>query len=175
MGRLVIGKKVGKVFHSSRYTLNKVIVKWGHGMKRKDSVDWKTLRRQVDDVLGSDFWTEMGEMIPPIFPRMDVYVYGDEVYVLADIPGLKAGHSLHIRLEGSQLHISGETPMLMPPQAEVLLQERYCGEFQRVIELPNRYHYHEPRALVDSGIVVIRISIDKTQSVKGEVPIHFNP
>ncbi|RDW15791.1 spore coat protein [Oceanobacillus arenosus] len=83
--------------------------------EKKDSVD---LKKETD------------------YPKIDVYNDGTHIYILIEAPGIDP-KAIHISLQSRhQLIIKGtvQQPSLSPETA--IVTERYYGDFERTIQLP---------------------------------------
>lgn len=105
-------------------------------------------------------------------PSIDVYETGDEVVVLAELPGLSRD-DVEIRLEHGSLILQGERRMNKDVKEENYQRvERRFGKFSRSIAMPPEIDSDEIEAELRSG--VLRISVPKTGAGKRksiEIPI----
>jgi HSP20 family protein len=94
----------------------------------------------------------LGEWTPPI----DVYEDKDNVFVKAELPGMKK-EDIEVSVLGDMLNISGERKGEEGQQtAEGYRSERYFGRFQRSISLPVSVEGDKIHADYKEGILTIK-------------------
>lgn len=129
---------------------------------------------QVCEVMGEDFWREMGELIPNTGPRIDMYYTSTHVMVLAEVPGLHSPEQIAIFMEGQSLILEGETPCVYPVTDNKIIQrERFFGKFRRALPLPKPVSPTQVNAKYSRGLLIIEMQIlpDVQQT---SVPIEFS-
>lgn len=90
-------------------------------------------------------------------PPSDVVEVDDAVRVLLEIPGVPVS-SVHVRVVGNQIEVSGEKTTDFPAgETSFLCLERIFGKFQRVFEVRGSVNLGEVSARMANGILVITI------------------
>lgn len=128
---------------------------------------------QASDVLGPDFWHEIGDLIPVTGPRIDIYYTAASVVVLAELPGLAAADQIGIRLQGQTLVLEGEIPC--PYQVtdnRITRKERYFGRFVRSLALPKPVAEDRIKAKYKQGLLTVDLPITESAQPKN-IPIEF--
>ncbi|TJY44057.1 Hsp20/alpha crystallin family protein [Cohnella pontilimi] len=134
----------------------------------------KDLFSQSVDVLGEDFWHEIGELIPNRGPRIDVYHTSTTVVVIAEIPGLDSPDQIRLDLEGQTLCITGEIPCLYPvTENRITLKERFFGTFRRHLMLPKPVTKEGIHARYHRGLLLVEMQMD-IQAAQTDVPVEFS-
>ncbi|WP_442598382.1 Hsp20/alpha crystallin family protein [Neobacillus sp. D3-1R] len=106
---------------------------------------------------GNDFWKKIFDHHPPEtffqkrgnYPLADCYQNDSSICLILEIPGVQP-NDIHISLQSnSHLLIKGMIKPLFPKEM-VINTERFYGEFERVIHLPEptephliQIHYHQ--------------------------------
>ena len=97
-------------------------------------------------------------------PALDVYEDKDNVYVKAELPGMKR-EDIDVSLHDGTLSISGERKSGEKHQdAEVYRSERFVGKFQRSVSLPAAVANDKVKAQYQEG--VLTITLPKTEESK---------
>lgn len=135
---------------------------------------WQDMNNKAQNLLGDDFWKEIGNIIPKRGPSIDVYKTPLEIVVVIEVPGVYTPQSINVKLRGLKLLIQGEIPWTYPVDTNDLIQtERFIGSFRREINLP---HDVSPNQTIEAqfrnGLIEIRIPRAQEQEEK-EVPIDF--
>jgi HSP20 family protein len=89
-------------------------------------------------------------------PATDIFETGDELVLVADLPGVKAA-DLEVTLEDNVLVIRGAPHAEAKPRGEVLLQEFAAGEFYRAFQLPADYDTARIQAALKQGVLTLRL------------------
>lgn len=100
------------------------------------------------------------------FPVINVGATPDTIEVMALAPGLDPA-SLQLTVDRGVLVISGERKSQMPEQAEntsIYAQERFAGNFRRVVSLPEDADPGKVDASYRDGI--LRVTVAKRESSK---------
>lgn len=119
--------------------------------------------REASEVLGEDFWQEIGQLIPVTGPRIDMYQDAAAIVVLAELPGLESRDRIQIRLEGQTLRIEGEIPCLYPvTENRILAKERFFGRFERNLALPKPVSETGVVAKYSRGLLVVELPIEES-------------
>jgi HSP20 family protein len=102
-------------------------------------------------------------------PAFDVYEDKDNVYVRAELPGMKK-EDIELSLHNGSLSISGERKGEENlKEAEVYRSERFFGRFQRTITLPTPVAAEKIKAHYKDGI--LNVTLPKAEEAK---PKHIN-
>src|SRR5437899_12888484 len=97
-------------------------------------------------------------------PALDVYEDKDNVYVRAELPGMKK-EEIDLSLHDGTLSISGERKSEDKfKDAEVYRAERFFGRFQRTVTLPTPVAADKVKAQYQDGILTI--TLPKTEEAK---------
>jgi HSP20 family protein len=117
------------------------------------------LRDELDRLFTGSF----GELAPPSQlprlwnPAVDVYQDKDNVYVKAEVPGMKK-EDVEVSLHDGILSISGERKSeTQHKDAETYRSERFVGRFQRSFTLPSLVKADEVKAQYKDGILTITL------------------
>lgn len=131
---------------------------------------WR-LQQEVDDLFGS--WSSpLGIRSPPrgSFPAVNIGQTPERVDVYLFAPGLDP-KSLDISIQQNLLTVSGKREVKVGEEAEYYRQERFSGEFRRVISLPEDVHSERVHAKYADGIV--QIGIERRESARPrQIQIH---
>ena len=97
-------------------------------------------------------------------PAVDVHEDKDNVYVKAELPGMKK-EEIEVTLHEGTLSISGERKVENKVKnSEVYRAERFFGRFQRTVGLPSAVASDKVKAQYTDGILTI--TLPKTEEVK---------
>jgi HSP20 family protein len=96
-------------------------------------------------------------------PAVDVYEDADNVFVRAEIAGLKK-EDIEVSLEDGALSISGERKGTSPADAKTHRAERFAGKFQRVIVLPAEVKVDQVSAHYVDGMLTV--TLPKAEAAK---------
>ncbi|MBB6446779.1 Hsp20/alpha crystallin family protein [Bacillus benzoevorans] len=110
----------------------------------------------------TDFWSSvLKEKHPDEFlreekgyPKVDIYQDEQNNFVIIEIPGMEREHILLHLISNTRLKISGKMNPIFPQEMEIQ-RERTCGEFERVIELPEAARAQELRLQNYNGLLYI--------------------
>ena len=134
----------------------------------------KDLYSKASDVLGEEFWQEIGELIPNTGPRIDIYYTSNHIMVLAEVPGLQSPEQIGIYLEGQTLIMEGEIPCVYPvTDNRIVRRERFFGKFRRPLLLPKPVSVSQVKAKYDRGLLIIELQIEPTVQ-QTNIPIEFS-
>jgi HSP20 family protein len=98
------------------------------------------------------------------FPPLNLYDGEDDVLVLAELAGVKAG-DLDVNITGDTLVIKGvKSAPEAPDQARFQRREREYGEFVRTVNLPDRVDPDRIEAKLTNGM--LRIRLPKAEAAK---------
>ncbi len=97
-------------------------------------------------------------------PALDVYEDKDNIYVKAELPGMKK-EAIDLSLHDGTLSISGERRSEEKHEdAEVYRTERFFGRFQRTVTLPAPVAAEKVKAQYKDGILTV--TLPKTEESK---------
>ncbi len=100
----------------------------------------------------------------PAFPALNVWEDADNLYVEAEVPGVKA-EDIEASAIGKELTIRGRRALCEEAKNTVYhRQERGTGEFSRVLELPVEVETDHIRAGLRDG--VLTLTLPKSKSAK---------
>ena len=97
-------------------------------------------------------------------PVLDVYEDKDNIFVKAELPGMKK-EEIELSLHDGSLSISGERKSENKYEdAEVYRAERFVGKFQRTVALPSPVAADKVKAQYKEGILTV--TLPKTEEAK---------
>jgi len=97
-------------------------------------------------------------------PALDVYEDKDNVYVRAELPGMKK-EDIDVSLHNGSLSISGERKTQEEfKDAEVYRSEQFAGRFQRTLSLPTAVAADKIKAQYKDGI--LSVTLPKAEEAK---------
>ena len=131
---------------------------------------WR-LQQEVDELFGS--WSSpLGIRSLPrgSFPAVNVGQTPERVDVYLFAPGIDP-KSLDISIQQNLLTVSGRRELRAEEEADYYRQERFAGEFRRVISLPEDVDAERVQAKYADGIV--QIGIQRRESARPrQIEIH---
>lgn len=98
-----------------------------------------------------------------VFPALNVWEQGDELYAEAEIPGLK-GEDLDITVVGNELTIKGQRQEAPIDGSVFHRRERGAGAFTRVVRLPAEIDASKVQATLHDGVLTLKLP--KAESAK---------
>lgn len=134
-----------------------------------------SLRHEIDRLFESPFSTGVEEK-QPFFtgwgPAVDLFEDKDNVYVRAEVPGMKK-EEIEISLHDGTLTLSGERKEEKHEGGEVVRSERFTGRFSRSFTLPSPVDAEKVKAGYRDGILSVVLpkaeeSKPKQIQIKGE-------
>jgi HSP20 family protein len=132
----------------------------------------RRLEQELDELLGgSTSWSSNIRSLPPgTFPAINVGSTDEQVTVYAFAPGIDP-KSLDIQMQQNLLSISGRREEAPEQGGTYYRQERFRGEFNRVLTLPEDVDPDKVEAKYRDGIV--EISIKRRESAKPrQIAVH---
>jgi HSP20 family protein len=90
------------------------------------------------------------------FPPLNVWEDGENIYVEAEVPGLKSD-DIEITVVGDDLTIRGRRGGEVREGQTYHRQERGVGEFNRVLRLPVEVDGDKVEATLNDGILLIKL------------------
>lgn len=95
------------------------------------------------------------------YPLMNVWRSADGIVIDAEVPGADP-KNLDVSVQGDQLTVNGKLNQTAPPEGEVYhRQERWSGDFARVLQLPFRADAAGVKANYSNGI--LRIAVPRSE------------
>jgi HSP20 family protein len=124
------------------------------------------LRREVDRLLsgllsGPESGSALGR--GRTFPPINVWEDGDNLYVEAELPGVKS-ENLDIAVVGNELTMKGERPAPSEEGVTYHRRERGTGSFTRVVVLPTEVDANQVNATLKNGVLLI--TLPKSEAAK---------
>ncbi len=108
--------------------------------------------------------TRASQLLSGWTPALDVYEDKDNVYVRAELPGMKR-EDIDLSLHNGSLSISGERKSEAKyKDAEVYRSERFFGRFQRTVTLPTPVNVEKVKAQYQDGI--LSVTLPKAEEAK---------
>ena len=131
---------------------------------------WR-LQQEVDELFGS--WSSpsgIRSLPRGSFPAVNVGQTPERVDVYLFAPGIDP-KSLDISMQQNLLTVSGKRELRAEEEADYYRQERFAGEFRRVISLPEDVDPERVQAKYADGIV--QIGIQRRESARPrQIEIH---
>ena len=124
---------------------------------------WR-LQQEVDELFGS--WSSplgIRSLPPGSFPAINVGQTPERVDVYLFAPGIDP-KSLDVSIQQNLLTVSGKREASVDEKAEYYRQERFAGEFRRVISLPEDIDPERVQAKYVDGIV--QIGVQRRESAR---------
>ncbi len=134
--------------------------------------EFKWLEQELDEFFtGATPWAGGIRSLPPgTFPAVNVASSADTVTVYLFAPGIDA-KSLEISLQQNVLSVGGRREASPASDATYYRNERFEGEFRRVIALPEDIDPEKVEASYRDGIVEIRVQ-RRESSKPRQIEIH---
>lgn len=134
--------------------------------------EFHRLEQELDEfIAGATPWAGGIRSLPPgTFPAVNVASSADTVNVYLFAPGIDA-KSLEISLQQNVLSVSGKRSVQSVPDATHYRNERFEGDFRRVIALPEDIDPDKVDASYRDGIVEIRVQ-RREASKPRQIEIH---
>ena len=129
--------------------------------------EFRRLQREVGDVFAGDLRRSLPQ---GPFPAIDVVSNAQQVDVYLTAPGIDA-KGLDISIQQNVLSVTGRREAQVEDKAARHYQERFSGEFRRVIRLPEDVDPTRVAASYVDGVV--RISVQRREAAKPrQIEIH---
>ena len=109
---------------------------------------------------------EMGKRLKEFNPRIDVYEDEKNVYIEADIPGVKK-EDIKLEIKEDNLTICGERKKEEVENKNYYRSERFFGSFCRSFSLPDTLDKARVDAKFENG--TLQVSIPKVENKEPEV------
>ena len=128
--------------------------------------EFRRLQREAEDVYASD----VRRLPRGPFPAIDVVSNPQQVDVYLTAPGIDA-KDLNISIQQNVLSVSGRRAAHTEEKGSLHRQERYSGEFRRVLTLPEDVDPTRVNASYVDGVV--RITVQRREAAKPrQIQIH---
>ncbi|RBP14104.1 HSP20 family protein [Roseiarcus fermentans] len=110
--------------------------------------------QQALDMFRESDWLGSGPSGGGAYPPMNVFRKGDDVVVIAEIPGVTKS-DLELQLKGRTLRLSGRKTVAFPETAAVHRRERLAGRFDRAVTLPVEIDPEGVKAELRDGVLAL--------------------
>ena len=125
---------------------------------------FRRFENQVDQLLGNSPWPAgIRAAQRGAFPPLNVGATADQVHVYLFAAGIDP-KSLDVSLQQNLLAVAGTRKLATDETADYYRQERFAGEFRRVITLPDDVDPDRVNASYRDG--VLHISIQRRESAR---------
>ncbi|HET7658162.1 MAG TPA: Hsp20 family protein [Bacillales bacterium] len=121
----------------------------------KENQSNNTWFRQAQHFLGSDFWADFKDIVVGAGPMINLYKADNEVVCLVNLPGMQLKDT-KVYVHHRTLKVSGKLNFHFQGY-ELVEEEIFQGEFERIIELPFPVMDTPVRAYFSRGFLVIRM------------------
>lgn len=119
--------------------------------------DLERMRSQMDNLFGRLTGYMPTEFGAGVFPAMNVTEDKNNLYVRAELPGMKA-NEIDISATGNSLSIAGERKIAPESEeASYHRRERESGTFHRTITLPDHVDAAEIQANYSNGVLTLTL------------------
>lgn len=89
-------------------------------------------------------------------PVTDIFARGDDLVIRVELAGVDPGE-VALSFSRDALTISGNRRRELPDGVEFLTQERFYGEFRRLITLPKETRAEQVSSVLDRGLLEITV------------------
>ena len=128
---------------------------WPKWEGRSPFEELEQMRRDIDRVFRDLSGRVSGAPVAGVFPLTNLTEDGDNYYVRAELPGIKA-EELDISVTGDSLSVSGERKIPMEKEnARYHRREREAGKFSRMVSLPSQIDPEKAEARCAEGILTV--------------------
>lgn len=104
-------------------------------------------------------------------PEVEIFDKGNELFVKADVPGLKRD-DIKVELSETELTISGERKTEKEEKEKGFYRsERSYGSFYRSITLPEGVQVDQAKAVVKDGVLEVKMPLVKIEQKKRRLEI----
>ena len=124
--------------------------------------------QQALDAFRASGWLDAGPSGGGAYPPVNVFRKGDEVAVIAEVPGVRKS-DLEVQVKGDTLRIAGAKSVGFPERAGVHRRERLGGRFDRAITLPFEVDADAVQAECRDGLLALllpRAERDKPRTIQ---------
>lgn len=113
------------------------------------------------------------ELVRPrrtFIPRIDIYFAGDEIVLVADMPGVDE-HNVDVTLEKNLLTIRGRVVNQAPEGYKSVYSEYRIGDYERTFSLSDEVDRDKIEAVLANG--VLRLTLTKYEAIKArKIAVH---
>ena len=123
--------------------------------------------QQALDAFRASRWLEPGPSGTGAYPPLNVFRRGDDVVIIAEVPGLKKS-DLEVQVKGNTIRIAGTKSIDYAENASVHRRERLAGRFDRAVTVPMEIDADGVRAECRDGLLALflpRSERDKPKSI----------
>jgi HSP20 family protein len=123
--------------------------------------------QQALDAFRASRWLEPGPSGTGAYPPLNVFRRGDDVVIIAEVPGLKKS-DLEVQVKGNTIRIAGTKSIDYAENASVHRRERLAGRFDRAVTVPVEIDADGVRAECRDGLLALflpRSERDKPKSI----------
>jgi HSP20 family protein len=134
--------------------------------------DMRRLEQELDDLVSAGVpWSGGIRSLPPgTFPAINVGSTDDKVTVYVFAPGVDP-KALDIQIQQNVLSVKGKRDVAVESGGTYYRQERFSGEFHRVLTLPDDVDPDKVEAAYRDGI--LEVSVRRRESAKPrQIEIH---
>ena len=89
-------------------------------------------------------------------PVTDIFAKGDDLVIRVELAGI-APEDVALSFNRGELTISGTRRRELPDDVEFLVQERFYGEFRRLITVPKDTRAEQVSSILDRGLLEITV------------------
>ena len=126
------------------------VIRW----EPSESPEFERMRHEVDRFFNL-FAPGAEPFLSRVYPALNLSEEGDNLYVRAELPGVKP-ESLDISVVEGKLLIRGERKIeAEDPKTNYHRRERDAGFFRRTIQLPTRVDSNKVSASLKNGVLTI--------------------
>lgn len=128
------------------------VFRWGHTWDA-----WHDLEREVDRLLQSVHLSFHGIRLGRQYPPMNLHELDDEYLLTAELPGTKS-EDLELTISGGLLTLKGKRDDTAEvPEERFRRYERFKGNWQRAITIPDRVREEGLSAEFNNGVLKIHL------------------
>jgi HSP20 family protein len=123
--------------------------------------------QQALDSFRASGWLGSGPSGSGGYPPMNVFRKGDDVVVIAELPGVRKS-DLQLQVKGNTIRISGSKAVQYGDNAGVHRRERLAGNFDRAITVPLEIDADQVKAEYRDGMLALylpRAERDKPKTI----------
>ena len=124
--------------------------------------------QQALDTFRTSRWLAAGPSGGGSYPPMNVFRKGDDLIVIAEVPGIKKS-DLEVQVKGNTLRLAGTKSVNYPDKAALHRRERLAGRFDRAVTLPVEIDQEGVKAECRDGILALflpRAERDRPKSIQ---------
>jgi HSP20 family protein len=141
------------------------VFRWGQNWDA-----FRDLEREVDRLLSSVNFTFQGIRLGRQYPAVNLYEQDEEFLLTAELPGIRT-EDLELTIAGGILTIKGKrTDPDDVPEERFRRHERFRGNWQRSLSLPERVQEDKLSAQFNNGI--LKIHLPKAEELRTrQIPV----